>query len=381
MQQIYKNNETKIDNLQKQLNETDVNLQNKINANNANNQKELNNINVRIEKLQNDLTKLEGKQEDAMEVEKYQNISQNFELLFSKLEIEMKQESNKKKGELQNTKNKCIDTSDKKNANENTQTLSDKIKEDINKLKNEMKSEHKLYQAQLKKESEEFKNWWKSTKEKEMEIENTKCKEAIEKEIRNLEARQAQTKKNEKEQGEDEVKQLKETAFDLECKVGAMSDDINTQIVPFMVNTYRTAEYLTRRIEGIWKYRGTNKYLKGEEKRGFGINTEVLKRELERKHPEYKDQTLKMTPANDPSYEGNIELHFLNKAKGMKFNEIEKPFREAYFCEIPGKTGYVKIYIPKDQRNTPSEDKRNHPAQREGEMSGETHDPISLKQI
>lgn len=277
--------------------------------------------------------------------------------------------------------NNFINTNDKKNTKETSQTLSDKIKEDINKLRNELKQEQKSYQTQFKKESEEFKSWWKSIKEKEMKIESTKSKETLEKGTQNLDIHSVQTKKSEKEKDENEVKKLKETAFDLECKLGAMADDINTQIVPFIVNTNRTAEYLTRRVEGIWKYRSNNKYLKGEEKRGFGINTELLKKELERKHPEYKDQTLKITPANDQSGEGKIELHFLNKAKEIKSNEIEKPFREAYFCEIPGKTGYVKIYIPKNQQNTPSEVRGNHPNQQEGTISGETHTPLRPRQM
>ena len=74
---------------------------------------------------------------------------------------------------------------------------------------------------------------------------------------------------------------------DWDGKILGISDTINTKVIPNIEKANRKAEGLSNRVESFFKYMSNNKYLEGEEQKGFGFNFDTLERELHRKFIPY----------------------------------------------------------------------------------------------
>jgi len=106
-------------------------------------------------------------------------------------------------------------------------------------------------------------------------------------------------KTNDWEKIMNELKDVKQQCNDWDGKILGISDTINTKVLPNIEKANRKAEGASNRVESFFKFRSNNKYLKGEEQRGIGINVEALERELYRKEkPRINDSAIKFIPFN-----------------------------------------------------------------------------------
>jgi len=123
-------------------------------------------------------------------------------------------------------------------------------------------------------------------------------------------------------------------------------------MLSFMVDLSKTTRTLSHRIDTFWKSRSNNKYLKGEENRGFGINTEMLKQELENKYQDYKNRNLKLIHVNPQNEEEQLLLK-MNSLSGIKnYSNSQEYFREEQaFCRYSDRGDKFIIYLPKNNEN------------------------------
>ena len=151
------------------------------------------------------------------------------------------------------------------------------------------------------------------------------------------------------------IEKAQQDIYNLEANLLQVAEKINYSIIPFMVDLSKTSQTLNYRIDSFWRSRGNNKYQNGEEK-GFRINTDILKQELENKYKEYKNRNLKLIPVNSVSEDENLKVD-ISAYPGVKSQAKHKQsFRDCFreeqaYCKYSDRGNEFIIYIPKPTEN------------------------------
>jgi len=159
-----------------------------------------------------------------------------------------------------------------------------------------------------------------------------------------------------------ELKDVKQHCNDWDSKILHISDTINTKVLPNIEKANRKAEGASNRVESFFKFRSNNKYLKGEEQRGIGINVEALERELYRKEkPRINDSAIKFIPFNrggEKIIDGFQEGKHYNILLEMGASKDDDNFFREVYVEHRGKRKEAKLYISKIRKNSTEESRR-----------------------
>ena len=164
------------------------------------------------------------------------------------------------------------------------------------------------------------------------------------------------------------VKEAQQYINTLEGNLIKIADAINKDVIPFAVGINRKTQAITNRLDAYWKSRGQNRH-KNEEQKGFGIDTEIIKQELQNQHKEYQYKKFELIHMDSPSEEEPLKLKV---GTTLKFkddcNNTNCFRRENHGFWRRTSRGEISIWLPKNlgqKDNLPQENK------------GETKEPLS----
>lgn len=143
------------------------------------------------------------------------------------------------------------------------------------------------------------------------------------------------TSKNEAEMKELATKLV--PMVEMESGLANLIHQINTNIIPCIVNTRRTALSAVQRLDSMWKYRSNNRHLDPEDPLKYKLNVQVL----------YEDKS-KSDQQNIPSQPEVTQLRGTvpqDSPRGQRFFRNGIPNQE----ELQ-KVGYYIQYVAKNQR-------------------------------
>ena len=232
--------------------------------------------------------------------------------------------------------------------------FSQKLQEDFEKLNIQVKNDLALHKSDFNKEKEFLRESQKALKPTLSAQQNpaNSTISKLEKQIDDLNKKVLTLELSENFQATKlMIESVQHENEDLKTKFIESVEAINTTIIPFIIGTHRATQTLNQRIDSFWKSRDKNKYLRGEEQRGFGINTEIVKQELQNQYQEYKNKKFRLVQVNDQIEEERCRLN-LNTFTEPKSSHISKQcFREDPAFYYTDRGDKVVLYIPKDIGN------------------------------
>lgn len=344
---------------------------------NTNLEKTCKQLEEKIEQLEQKIT--EVRESSRMEIEEYnQRLEQSFSEITTKdyfdiegkfNELSIKFEDQKKKQD-ENIKHVKIKLEDQvKKQNDNLEATSSKVKELYN------KASKKLENIKEKPDTKDLLKMTdiKSEFDKKIADINASLKkqiDAIKDKISSIQPVQI-SPSVEWDKIMEELKNVKQNCNDWDGKLLDITDTINTKLLPCIEKTSREVEGNTNRLNAFWKNRSKNKYLKGEEQRGVGINVEALERELSRKRNTSQDNHgFNFIPLNK---ESNILAEAYKNGKKcyleLKFQQEKEGFFREVYVDYKGYRKLARLYVSKSERNSEAFTPKTNSKQELGEES------------